>query len=197
MAFEPLLSPGSGLRDIDFESLVRQHQGFIRAWLRRLTEGDTALADDLAQDTFLRALRGLQGFRGEAQPRTWLARIALHAWHDHLRAKQRSPVLASGLWPSEDDPAEDAWDHRAADGVAPGPSLADLVANRVDLERALQQLSEGERTVIIHACWGDLSMSDIAELTGTPLGTVKSLYRRGLQRLQSMMSTTSTTQGST
>ena len=71
------------------------------------------------------------------------------------------------------------------------------MANRVDLERALQHLSEGERTVIIHACWGDLSMSDIAELTGTPLGTVKSLYRRGIQRLQSMMSTTSTTQGST
>lgn len=197
MAFEPLLSHGSGLRDIDFESLVRQHQGFIRAWLRRLTEGDAALADDLAQDTFLRALRGLEGFRGEAQPRTWLARIALHAWQDHLRAKQRSPALASSVWPSEGDPADDAWNHHAADGDTPGPSLADLVANRVDLERALQQLSEGERTVIIHACWGDLSMSEIAELTGTPLGTVKSLYRRGIQRLQSMMSTTSTKQGST
>lgn len=155
------------------------------------------MADDLAQDTFLRALRGLAGFRGEAQPRTWLARIALHVWHDHLRAKQRSPVLASGAWLSEDDPDDDTLDHRTADGIASELSLADLVANRVDLERALQQLSEGERTVIIHACWGDLSQSEIAELTGTPLGTVKSLYRRGMQRLQSMMNTTSTTQGST
>lgn len=197
MAFEPLHSRGSGLRELDFESLVRQHQGFIRAWLRRLTGGDTALADDLAQDTFLRALRGLAGFRGEAQPRTWLARIALHAWHDHLRAKQRSPVLASGAWPSEDDPADDTPGYGLTHSIDPGPSVADLVANRVDLERALQQLSEGERTVIIHACWGDLSQSEIAELTGTPLGTVKSLYRRGMQHLQSMMNTTSTTQGST
>lgn len=193
MAFEPLPTQGSGLRDLDFESLVRQHQGFIRAWLRRLTEGDTALADDLAQDTFLRALRGLDGFRGEAQPRTWLARIALHVWHDHLRAKRRSPVLASDAWQPESDPADGTLDPSAADGTDPGPSVADLVVNRVDLERALQHLSEGERMVIIHSCWGDLSQSDIAELTGIPLGTVKSLYRRGLLRLQSQMGHTSTT----
>ena len=196
MAFEPLPSRGTGLRELNFESLVRQYQGFIRAWFRRLTEGNTALADDLAQDTFLRALPGLDGFRSEAQPRTWLARIALNVWHDHLRAKHRSPVLAQDTCPFDSDAADGMAGYGATDSIDPGPAVADLVANRVDLERALQHLSEGERMVIIHSCWGDLSQSDIAELTGTPLGTVKSLYRRGLQRLQSHMGRTSNTKDS-
>ena len=56
--------------------LIRRHQGMVRAQLRRLTAGDHSWADDLAQETFMRAWRKLDQFRGQAQFATWLYRIA-------------------------------------------------------------------------------------------------------------------------
>lgn len=179
---EPASGDATQVGGLAFEDLVRAHQGFVRAWLRRLTRGDAQLADDLAQDTFLRALRALPGFRGDSHPRTWLARIALNVWHDHLRRSGARPQ-PSPLLLGPDDAAPDSSPDVPDD--APGP--ADVVANRLDLDRALQRLPEAERTVIIHACWGDLSQSEIAALTGLPLGTVKTLSRRGLARLQTWL----------
>ena len=163
----------------DFEALVREHQGFVRAWLRRLTRGDIALADDLAQDTFLRALRAADTFRGDAQPRTWLARIAINVWHDHLRHfKARAGSHTQSL---DTICPEDVHGLDVPDGAAP---LADTVTNRLDIDRALERLPTAERTVVLHACWGDLSQAEIAELTGMPLGTIKTLHRRAMKRLQ-------------
>lgn len=182
MSAEPAAGDATRVGGLAFEDLVRAHHGFVRAWLRRLTRGDAHLADDLAQDTFLRALRAAPGFRGDAHPRTWLARIALNVWHDHLRRSGARPQPAPPLPGSDDEAADDIPE---VPDDAPGP--AELVANRLDLDRALQRLPEAERTVIIHACWGDLSQSEIAALTGLPLGTVKTLSRRGLARLQTWL----------
>jgi RNA polymerase sigma-70 factor (ECF subfamily) len=159
--------------------------------MRRLTKGDVHLADDLAQDTFVRALKAAPGFRGEAQPRTWLARIALNVWHDHLRRARIRPVSLSFLTASCED-AGQADEYRAArpgDGAVDGAeaaqsSLADMVAIRLDIDRALARLPEAEREVVIHACWGDMSQAEIALATGLPLGTVKGLHRRAMSRMQ-------------
>ena len=163
----------------EFEALVREHQGFVRAWLRRLTHGDADLADDLAQDTFLRALRAADTFRGDAQPRTWLARIALNVWHDHLRRfKARAEAHTQSL---DTTCPEEAHGLDVQDDAA---ALADMVTSRLDIDRALERLPTAERTVVLHACWGDLSQAEIAELTGMPLGTIKTLHRRAMKRLQ-------------
>ena len=63
-----------------FGELVRRHQSMVRATLRKLTGGNTALADDLAQETFLLAYRNLKSFRQEARFSTWLYRIAYNAF---------------------------------------------------------------------------------------------------------------------
>src|SRR5215470_11191411 len=63
-----------------FGELVRRHQSAIRATLRRLAAGNLALADDLAQETFLLAYRNLKSFRQEARFSTWLYRIAYNAF---------------------------------------------------------------------------------------------------------------------
>src|ERR1700745_3984472 len=63
-----------------FGELVRRHQSAIRASLRRLTGGNHALADDLAQETFLLAYRNLRSFRQEAKFSTWLYRIAYNVF---------------------------------------------------------------------------------------------------------------------
>src|SRR5436309_5155808 len=70
-----------------FSELVRRHQSAVRAMLRRLTAGNHALADDLAQEAFLLAYRNLRSFRQEAKFSTWLYRIATNAFFAHSRKR--------------------------------------------------------------------------------------------------------------
>jgi len=160
-----------------YAALVRRHQGPLRAWLRRLLNGDVQLADELAQETFLRAYRSLATWRGEAAFRSWLIRIALSAWHDQLRRPSVWSVPAQDASsPSEvAAPREDAASEA---GVADDP--AEQVARRLDIDRALSRLSPAQRAVVVHACWGDLSQSEISEVMGLPLGTVKTHHRRAM-----------------
>src|SRR6476660_866441 len=70
-----------------FAELVKRHQSAVRACLRKLTAGNHALADDLAQETFVLAWRNLASFRQEARFSTWLYRIATNAWLAHARKR--------------------------------------------------------------------------------------------------------------
>src|SRR4030095_11240529 len=78
-----------------FSELVRRHQSAVRATLRRLTSGNHALADDLAQETFMLAYRNLKSFRQEAQFSTWLYRIATNAYLADAR-KRKEELLGDG-----------------------------------------------------------------------------------------------------
>src|SRR5438045_5565259 len=71
-----------------FSELVRRHQSAVRTTLRRLTVGNHALADDLAQDTFMLAYRNLRSFRQEARFSTWLYRIATNAFLADARKRK-------------------------------------------------------------------------------------------------------------
>src|SRR5690242_21779998 len=71
-----------------FAELVKRHQSSVRACLRRLTAGNHALADDLAQETFVLAWRNLKSFRQEARFSTWLYRIATNAWLADARKRK-------------------------------------------------------------------------------------------------------------
>ena len=85
-----------------FAELVRRHQSSVRACLRRLTAGNHALADDLAQDTFVLAWRNLKSFRQEARFSTWLYRIATNCWLADAR-KRKEELLGDRA----DDVADD------------------------------------------------------------------------------------------
>src|SRR3954467_8585632 len=71
-----------------FAELVRRHQSAVRACLRKLTSGNAALADDLAQETCIQAWRNLKSFRQEARFSTWLYRIAAKCWLMHARKRR-------------------------------------------------------------------------------------------------------------
>ena len=75
-----------------FGELVRRHQSAVRATLRKLTSGNAALADDLAQETFLLAYRNLKSFRQEARFSTWLYRIAYNAFLADARKMKELPL---------------------------------------------------------------------------------------------------------
>lgn len=152
-----------------FAVLVRRHQSQVRSVLRRLTKGDTALADDLAQETFLLAWRNVRRFRFEARFSTWLYRIAFNAWQTEARRK-RELVL-------------DLDDDRAVPGDDGFDEMPD-VASRVDLERAMATLSDGERAAIAACYYADLSHEEAAQALGIPLGTVKTHVLRGKARLK-------------
>ena len=155
-----------------FAVLVERHQAKVRTVLRRLTRGDAALADDLAQETFVAAWRNLRRFRFEARFSTWLYRIAFNAWQSEARKKRE---LTLDLDP---------------DAPLPGPEeSAELpdVAARVDLERAFSVLSDGERAAISACYYADLSHEEAAQALGVPLGTVKTHVLRAKAKLRARL----------
>ena len=153
-----------------FAELVRRHQSMVRAVLRRLTGGDTALADDLAQEAFLLAWRRLATFRFEARFTTWLYRIAFNAWQSERR-KTREVLLGE----DEAMPEPDAGAH--------GPCHED----RMDLARAVAMLSDGERAALAACYAADLSHEEAARALGIPVGTVKTHILRAKAKLRARL----------
>ncbi len=154
-----------------FAELVRLYQGPVRALLRRLSGGQHALADDLAQETFLRAWLSLPRFRNEARFGTWLYRIAYNAYLMHARRARR--VVEFPLDP-------DTGEETAPATPAAGP---DEVA-RSEVRQALRILKPAERAAIVQCYYLDLSHAEAALALGYPLGTLKSHLRRALRKLQ-------------
>ena len=158
-----------------FGELVRRHQSAVRSVLRRLMGGNHALADDLAQETFLLAYRNLRSFRQEAKFSTWLYRIAYNAFLADARKMKALPL-----------PEQDGGEERAPQEDA-APALARSAALRVDLERAMATLSEAERAAIVQCYHNDLSHEEAAYVLGCPIGTVKTHILRAKQKLKSRL----------
>jgi RNA polymerase sigma-70 factor, ECF subfamily len=155
-----------------FAELVTRHQSQVRAVLRRLTRGDTMLADDLAQETFVLAWRNIGKFRFEARFSTWLYRIAFNAWQSEARKRREVPM-------DVDD-----------DSPPPGPdSFAEMpdVVSRVDLERAMAVLSDGERAALAACYYADLSHEEAARALDMPVGTVKTHILRAKAKLKARL----------
>src|SRR5207247_9188204 len=126
MATPPLLAAQLSARCVvaddrhAFAELVKRHQSSVRACLRKLTSGNIALADDLAQETFIQAWRNLKSFRQEARFSTWLYRIATNCWLMHAR-KRREELLGdrdAELVVDEVDPAPDGDEAAGGDAGA-------------------------------------------------------------------------------
>lgn len=157
----------TGDRDA-FAQIVRRHQSQVRALVRKLASGDHALADDVAQETFVRAYRSMATYEGTAKLSTWLCRIAYHAFLD---ASARARATAKRETDAEDD--------------ARAPLAAEARALlRHDVERALACLSDGERAAIALTFGQDLTHEDAARILGCPLGSLKSTVARGLDKLE-------------
>ena len=155
-----------------FAELVRRHQSQVRAVLRRLTKGDTMAADDLAQETFVLAWRNVSRFRFEARFSTWLYRIAFNAWQSDAR-RRREIVMDM-----DDDAPPAGSDHFV--------ELPDVVS-KVDLERAMAVLSDGERAAIAACYYADLSHEEAARALDMPVGTVKTHILRGKAKLRARL----------
>jgi RNA polymerase sigma-70 factor (ECF subfamily) len=154
-----------------FGELVRRNQSPVRAFLTRMTRGDAHLADDLAQETFLKAWQKLQTFRGGAKFSTWLFGIAVNEFRGAARKRKELLLEEMDTVPPE-----------------PEPSAAADSALRLDLTASLKRLNSEERAAIVLCCQNGLSHEEAAQVLDCPLGTVKTNILRGRERLKRWLS---------
>lgn len=153
-----------------FGELVRRHQDFVYGAALRVTR-DPALAQDVAQEAFVRAHRGLAEFQGRAQFRSWLYRIATNL---ALNAVQRRRE-----YPTETMP-------EAVTASSPERQI-ELHALREALEVAIAALPEDLRVPLVMREFGGLSYAEIAEETGLVLNTVRTRILRARRALRSSL----------
>lgn len=157
-----------------FEQLVRRHQAPLRAFLCRMV-AEPSLADDLAQETFLKAWKALPRWRGTegdgSSFRGWLFSIAINTARDQRRSLTRAQKRDTA-WHAEQDQ---------------NTSTEAGMAARLDLDRILQALSPDQR-LVVSLCFGaGLTHAEAAQALSMPLGTVKSHAQRGRDRALDLM----------
>jgi RNA polymerase sigma-70 factor, ECF subfamily len=160
-----------------FAELVRRHQSAMRASLRKLTRGDDGLADDLAQEAFILAYRNIRQFRFDAKFSTWLYRIAYNAFVSEMR-KSREVLIDE--------------DQQTLDSADPAPSMAEASNLKLDMERAMQGLSDAERAAIVQCYYNDLTHEEAAYVLGIPLGTVKTNVLKAKEKMKARMTACNT-----
>ena len=169
-----------------FNQLVARWERPIYALAYR-TLGREVEARDVVQEAFLRAYRGLKGFKGEAKFSSWLYRITLNLCRDWIRRERRAPIVQV---PEGVDPVD------LADAqVSPSESVEDLVGRREmsqAVAKAMAELPEEQRVAIMLKEYHGLTFQEIADQLECPLSTVKtrlyqglSVLRRRLERRQS------------
>jgi RNA polymerase sigma-70 factor (ECF subfamily) len=151
-----------------FGELVRRHQSPVRAFLTKMTRGDAHLADDLAQETFVKAWQKLKMFRGESKFSTWLFGIAWNELRGEVRRRKELAIEQLDELPPEE------IEHGSS-------STAGL---RMDLDEALKTLTAAERAAVVLCCQNGLSHEEAAEVLQCPLGTVKTNVLRGREKLR-------------
>ncbi|WP_395647589.1 RNA polymerase sigma factor [Terricaulis sp.] len=153
-----------------FGELVKRRQGWARALLRRMCSNH-AEADDLAQDAFVKAWDRIRDLETPAAFPGWFRRIAVTTF---LMAKRRQKAVFEVI-----DDASPIADEQSTPEEAAGA--------KIDLQKALAKLSDAERLCVTLNHGEGLSHSEIVEITGLPLGTVKSHVLRGTEKLRRML----------
>ncbi len=179
---QPLVIRAQGGDAAAFETLVRRYERWVFTLALRMV-GDRGEAEDMAQEVFLKAYRGLPRFKGTARFSTWLYAIASHHCLNHLRARRHRPeACAAGT-------AALRGDGLAATDLLPDEApRADALLERADLartvQRALTSLTEDHRLVLILRDIQGMSYEGIAETLGLELGTVRSRLHRARTELR-------------
>ena len=134
--------------------------------------------EDLAQEVFLRLFRGMDSFRGDAKLTTYLYRITLNVAQDEWKRRRKEQTHSSF-----DDPDEH-WGERLAHASGDAEQILSRKQRMAELERALSELTEVERQVIVMFHQEELTYEKIAEVLNLPLNTVRTHLHRGRKKLK-------------
>jgi len=138
-------------------------------------------AEDLVQETYLRAFRGFGGFEEGTNLRAWMYRILTNTFINAYRKRQREPVTV----PDEDVEDWYLYDKLGEAGIE--ASAESAVLERLpdeDVQRALEALPDGFRLAVLLADVEGFSYKEIAQIMGIPIGTVMSRLHRGRKALE-------------
>ncbi len=169
---------------LDFDRVIDLHQRRIYRLALDLT-GNHHDAEDLAQQTFLKAYQGLNGFRGESRLGSWLHRIAVNTHIDCQRGLSEAARRTQRSWDDEDDFVSSAAERRPAGNPEKRAEAATIQRH---IARALQGLSPRERAVFVLRHYQQLKLREIASVLDVSEGTVKSLLFRAIRRLREELS---------
>jgi RNA polymerase sigma-70 factor (ECF subfamily) len=151
--------------------LYQRHAGRVYAVVKRLAGHDDALAEDWAQEAWVRAIRALPTFRGDARFSTWLHRIAvnsaLHGRRSRLRKAGRETAMV-----------DDTFSVRA---------VAETSVLKLKLERAMERLPEGMRKVLVLHDVEGYTHEEIGEMLGVNPGTCKSQLFKARARMRRLL----------
>ena len=153
-----------------YGDLVQRHQGPVRGWLRQLT-GDAVRADELAQDTFIRAWEKLHTFSGRGKFAAWLMKLAYNTFLQSRRGAKRDQRLVEAVGSNQ--------------ALMMAKSGSSLASELPDLPKMLAVLSDRERHAMVLCYAFGLSHGEASEVTGLPLGTIKSHIKRGKSKIRS------------
>lgn len=175
--------------DDAFSELVRHYEKFVyNTACKALSAGGRSIdgADDIAQSAFIKAWRNLGSFRGECSFSTWIYRITVNTARDMLRYEsRRGTVSLVRETDDEDDGTE--WDVPVTSGdTVPEDALGRKEAI-LAVRRAIEELPEDQRQVIVLRDLHELSYQDIADMLGLEPGTVRSRINRGRQKLKNIL----------
>ena len=149
-----------------FRTLYRRHTPALYQFVLRLVGGNAQEAEDILQETWMRAARGLEGFRWKSALRSWLTGIALNRVREMARKKKRSLVEVEVEWEI--------------------PAALEDPGQRLDLDRALELLPPGFRTVLVLHDVEGFTHQEIGSRLGITDGTSKSQLhgaRKAMRRL--------------
>lgn len=171
---------------MDAEELFEKFSPMVYNLALRLS-GNKSDAQDIAQDAFLKAVRGLGDLREQSFAGTWLYRITVNVWKNRVRSeKRRSFWKTFSLDRGEDGGETPALQVPAPD--APVDAALEKQDEKTALEKALAQLDPEDRAMLVLREIDGRSYAEIAEITEKPLGTVKSSISRAREALRLKMS---------
>jgi RNA polymerase sigma-70 factor, ECF subfamily len=176
-------------REAAYREIIRRYQRPIYSLIYRMVR-NRELAEDLAQDTFIKMLNGIGSYRPEYKFSSWIFKIANNAAIDHLRRRELDTLSLDGSPHAEGTEAIEATTLQIGDGAE---SQLDEVASKelgLQIESAIGHLRPEYRNCILLRHVEGRPYEEIAEILDLPLGTVKTYIHRARNELRALLADT-------
>jgi len=173
-----------------FASLVNQYERFVYNAACRILSASAQpldMAEDVSQETFVKAWRNLGKFRGDCTFSTWLFRIAVNCAKDAVRSAARRPAASLSFAGEEDEDGASEWDIPVTSGDTVPEDAVERRELILAVRRAVEALPEDQRQVVVMRDLSGLPYQEIADTLGIELGTVKSRLNRGRANLKTIL----------
>lgn len=175
-----------------FAILMHRYEARLTKYINGFVKNND-LAQDLTQETFLRAYRSRNTYTPKGRFAAWIYRIATNLCHDEFRKRRSSPTVSLNtsftfqINEKGDEETCALYEMLPDDSVSPPDVEIEKEEQRMRLRAAIESLSEKHRTVILMHIYRDMEYAEIAEQLGCSVGTVKSRMHYAIKSLKQML----------